>query len=58
MANGTFKADLWENGIVTGYALDGRGAGVWIPVGHVVQTGYEGHPASYPLSSENAFPRD
>jgi hypothetical protein len=43
--------------IVTGYALDDRGVRVRIPVWssffllHVVQTGSEDNPASYPMGT-------
>jgi hypothetical protein len=42
-----------EASIATGYVFDGRGVGVWVPVGvifsflHVVQAGSGFHPASY-----------
>jgi hypothetical protein len=44
-------------GTATGKGLDGRGVGVWVPVGagyfvlHVVQTGSGAHPASYRMGS-------
>jgi hypothetical protein len=44
-------------GIVTGYEVDGRGVGVWVPVVHVVQTGSAAHPASYPMDIRGFFPR-
>jgi hypothetical protein len=49
-------------GMATGYGLDGRGAGVGVPVGvrfsslHVVQTGSEAHPASYSMGTGGSFP--
>jgi hypothetical protein len=50
-------------GIATGYGLDDRGVGVRVPVGsrisllHVVQTGSEVHPTSYPMGTGGSFPR-
>jgi hypothetical protein len=51
-------------GIATGYGLDDRGVRVRVPVGsrtfllHVVQTGSEAHPASYPMGTGGSFPCD
>jgi hypothetical protein len=47
-------------GIATGYGLEKRGIGVPSPGRvknflHVVQTGSEAHPASYPLGSGGSF---
>jgi hypothetical protein len=49
--------------IATGYGLDDRGIGVRVPVWerffllHVVQTGSEAHPASYPMGTGGLSPR-
>jgi hypothetical protein len=51
-------------GIATGYGLDvPREVGVQVPVGskifsllHLVQTGFEVHPASYPMGTGGTFP--
>jgi hypothetical protein len=37
-------------GISTGYGLDDRGVGIWVPVGSGA------HPASYPMGTEGPFP--
>jgi hypothetical protein len=48
-------------GIATGYALNNQGVGVRVPVGsrifflHVVQTGSEVHPSSYPMGTGGSF---
>jgi hypothetical protein len=49
-------------GIATGCGLDDREVGVRIPVGsrfsllHVVETGSEVHPTSYPMGTGGSFP--
>jgi hypothetical protein len=49
-------------GMARSYWLDGRGIGVWVPVGsgivilHVVQTGSGVHPTSYPMGTGGSFP--
>jgi hypothetical protein len=49
-------------GIATGHGLDNQGFGVRVPVGqefsllHVVQTGSEANPASYPMGTGGSFP--
>jgi hypothetical protein len=49
-------------GIATGYGLDERGVKVRVPVGselsllHIVQTGFEANPASYPMGTEGFSP--
>jgi hypothetical protein len=49
-------------GIATGYGLDDRGFGIRVPVGsrilflHVVQTGSEAHPPSYPMGTGASSP--
>jgi hypothetical protein len=49
-------------GIATGYGLDDQGVGVRVPIGseflllHVVQTGSEAHPTSYPMGTGGSFP--
>jgi hypothetical protein len=58
-----FKPDS-AVGIATSYWLDDRGVGVRVPVGqefsllHVVQTGSEVHPTSYPMGTGGSFPGD
>jgi hypothetical protein len=53
----------WAVGMATGYGLDDRGVGVWVLMGqefallHVVQTGSEAHPTSYPMGTGDSFPR-
>jgi hypothetical protein len=48
--------------IATGYGLDDRGVGVWVPVGsrfsllHVVHTGSGVNPTSYPMGYGGSFP--
>jgi hypothetical protein len=48
--------------IATAYRLDERGVRIQVPVGsefsplHIVQTGSEAHPASYPMGTGGAFP--
>jgi hypothetical protein len=48
--------------IATGYDLDGRRVRVRVPVRaifcpyHLVQTGSEAHPATYPMSTGRLFP--
>jgi hypothetical protein len=52
-------------GIATGFGLDDRMIGVRFPVaavnfshGHLVHTGSEAHPASYPIGTGASFPGD
>jgi hypothetical protein len=47
-------------GTATGYGLDDRGVGVRVPVGsrifspHIVQTGSDAQPVSYPMGTPGA----
>jgi hypothetical protein len=51
-------------GIATGYGMDYRGNGVRVPLVsrisllHLVQTGSEVHPTSYPMGTGGTFPGD